>query len=250
MRINPRSLAFALTGLATAALLIAVTHWVYPLHSTPNAGHLLAWAMSALVGIQIALKGAPDLESWVGTTGQEDERDSSVPFGEQVVSEEMREGCIRFGSQNPICYLSTFTEDGEWPQVRTVLLWRAQYDGFYFILFSSKPMLRQIRQNPRVQVCFHQRGNGMLQAAQMRLSGQLEIIADRDLIGQARASPAIWRTLSRGEGQGQPVVCRLARYSARFWRMQDPLEGEFVRERPTPRVNRADSRRAMADTHS
>jgi uncharacterized pyridoxamine 5'-phosphate oxidase family protein len=52
-----------------------------------------------------------------------------------------------------VCSLATV--DGDQPRVRTFLLWRANEDGFYFETFNPKDVYKQLKSNPKVEMCFY-----------------------------------------------------------------------------------------------
>jgi len=66
------------------------------------------------------------------------------------------EDCIKFANDNPICYVAT--ADGDQPRVRAFGMWFADKTGFYFSTQASKAVCKQLKSNPKVEVCFYAPG--------------------------------------------------------------------------------------------
>ena len=60
--------------------------------------------------------------------------------------------CIDFASENPVSYIAT--TEGDQPRVRAFMMWFADKSGFYFHTGASKNVYRQLKTNPRIEVCF------------------------------------------------------------------------------------------------
>jgi len=130
--------------------------------------------------------------------------------------------CIAFARANPVCHLATV--DGDQPRVRTVLLWFADYSGFYFILLSPKSVSAQLKTNPKAEVCFLNHPDDIAGARQLRVSGRMELVNDRALQERATKDRAFLAELA-----GRPVdslveVFRLSHCDAHFWCMSDVLK--------------------------
>jgi uncharacterized pyridoxamine 5'-phosphate oxidase family protein len=75
---------------------------------------------------------------------------------------------ITFATENPVCQLARV--EGDQPRVRTLLMWYADESGFYFQTLSPKDMRRQLRENPKVKLCFYNSAADLMDAKQMRLT--------------------------------------------------------------------------------
>ena len=134
--------------------------------------------------------------------------------------------CIKFATENPICFVAT--ADGDQPRVRTLALWFASEGGFYFSVLSPKPVCRQLKANPKVEVCFYNHPSDLMQAKQMRVAGAVEFLDDEEL--QARAvEEGAWLD----EFAGQPVGplwanSRIPSGEAWFWTFAHTLKEEQV----------------------
>lgn len=84
-----------------------------------------------------------------------------------------KEELFKIMNENPVFHLATM--DGEQPRVRGMLLYRADEQGIIFHTASTKDVYRQIKKNPKVELCFQ--GQGI----QIRVSGTLENVEDENL---------------------------------------------------------------------
>lgn len=137
----------------------------------------------------------------------------------QPAQEEKRE-CIQFAAENPICSLATVDEkEHDRPHVRTVFLWRADDSGFYFVLFSSKHVSKQVKAHPTVELCFQNHPSNITDAKQLRVSGHMDLLEDRELKEQASHDRSILNTLA-GDGKDANIeVYMMSSYEMKFWQM-------------------------------
>ncbi len=129
--------------------------------------------------------------------------------------------CISFATEHPVCSLATV--DGDQPRVRTFLLWRANENGFYFETFNPKDVYEQLRNNPKVEICFFNHESDLEKAKTMRLSGEVEFLDDPDLKKQLLED---WPFLQDAE----PVLelFRVRSGEAFFWTMNDVLKEKEI----------------------
>ncbi|MBT8067800.1 MAG: pyridoxamine 5'-phosphate oxidase family protein [Gammaproteobacteria bacterium] len=129
--------------------------------------------------------------------------------------------CISFATEHPVCSLATV--DGNQPRVRTFLLWRADENGFYFETLNPKDVYEQLRNNPKVEICFFNHESDLEKAKTMRLSGEVEFLDDPDLKKQLLQD---WPFLQDAE----PVLelFRVRSGEAFFWTMNDVLKEKEI----------------------
>ena len=130
--------------------------------------------------------------------------------------------CIKFATENPVCYLATI--DGDQPRVRGLLMWFANEDGFYFATLSPKEMSKQLKKNPKVEVCFYNNPAELSDMKQMRLTGKAEFVDDE----------ALKKKVSEERGYlasfvGKPIgplweIFRIHAGEAHFWTLKDILK--------------------------
>lgn len=128
---------------------------------------------------------------------------------------------VTFALANPVCFLAS--GDGDQPHVRTVLLWKADSTGFYFILLSPKRVSAQLKKNAKAEVCFYNHAADLAQAKQMRVTGTMKLIKDPIMQAQAVTDRAFV-----GQFIGRPVddlieVFHLTAAKAHFWMLRDNL---------------------------
>lgn len=129
--------------------------------------------------------------------------------------------CIDFATQHPVCALATM--DGDQPRVRTFLLWRANENGFYFETFNPKDVYKQLKNNPKVEMCFYNNASDLENAKTMRLSGEVEFLDDPDLKKQLLQD---WSFLQ--EAEPVLVLFRIHSGEAFFWTMDDVLKEDEI----------------------
>lgn len=126
---------------------------------------------------------------------------------------------IRFASENPTCFIAT-NEDGQ-PRVRTVLLMRADNEGFFFETTSVKEFSKQLHKNPKVELCFYNYPENIMEAIQLRISGEVQYVTDNEIINEIYEKI---RPLSEAAGVDMRPnfeVFFIASGEAHFWTMQD-----------------------------
>ncbi len=138
--------------------------------------------------------------------------------------------CITFATENPVCFMAT--ADGNQPRVRTMMLWYADESGFYLVAPSTKALIEQLKRNPKVELCFFNNPTEVMNAKQLRVTGEVEFIDDeatKDRAYEARAflDQIVGRSL---RSITQPF--RVGSGEAHFWTMNDVLrEAELERVR-------------------
>mgnify|MGYP001556069185 FL=1 len=132
--------------------------------------------------------------------------------------------CREFALAHPACFFAT--TDGNQPRVRALLLWRADDNGFIFETQNPKQVYRQMKENPKVEVCFFNNEGELEKAKTLRVTGEVEFLNDADLKKQLMEE---WAFLKPAE----PVteLFRIKTGEAFFWTMAD-----FLKEQEIARV--------------
>ena len=130
--------------------------------------------------------------------------------------------CVKFATENPVCYVAT--TDGDQPRVRTLLMWFANDNGFYFGTFSPKQFCKQLEANPKVEMCFYNNAAELGDAKMMRVTGESEFLDDPELNGKIAQERGFLEQMA-----GQPLedlwrVFRIHTGEAHFWTMPDILK--------------------------
>lgn len=89
---------------------------------------------------------------------------------------------LKLVNENPAFHLATV--DGDQPRVRGMLLFRADENGFIFHTASTKDVFRQMKENPKAEMCFSCGGT------QIRVTGVMEQVFDEGLRAEIFAHPS------------------------------------------------------------
>jgi pyridoxamine 5'-phosphate oxidase len=127
--------------------------------------------------------------------------------------------CIEFANANPVCHLATV--DGDQARVRGVLMVSADESGFYYALLSPKQVCRQLRANPKVEVCYYNNPPELGGARQMRVTGVAELVNDPALIKKVARDRSFLEAVA-----GQPLepimeIWRISHGDAHFWTLAE-----------------------------
>jgi pyridoxamine 5'-phosphate oxidase len=136
--------------------------------------------------------------------------------------------CIKFANEHPTCYVAT--TDGDQPHVRALGMWFADDKGFYFQTESVKSIYTQLKNNNKVELCFHDPaapGVGTV----MRVAGKIEFVNDLSLRSKVINDRPFLTSLGIKEPEDPLlVVFRLYSGEAYFWTMADNMkEAEIER---------------------
>lgn len=130
--------------------------------------------------------------------------------------------CIKFASENPVCYIAT--DDGDQPRVRAFLMWFADESGFYFHTGFPKDVYKQLNRNPKVEICF----NTPKLDKMMRLAGEVEFLDDSDLRARLLEDRPFLKAFMKGPDNPLLAIFRIPRGEAWFWTMADNLKESEV----------------------
>jgi uncharacterized pyridoxamine 5'-phosphate oxidase family protein len=130
--------------------------------------------------------------------------------------------CIKFANDNPVCFMATI--DGDQARVRTLLMFFADENGFYFGTLSPKAFTQQLKENPKVEVCFYNNPSELQGAKQMRVTGVVEFLDDQALVDRITQERSFLEPLA-----GRPLadlweVFRIPAGEAHYWTLPDVLK--------------------------
>ena len=132
----------------------------------------------------------------------------------------------KFANEEKVCYLAT--TEGDQPRVRGFLMWYADESGFYFHTGATKSVCKQLRANPKIEVCFYRYKNAG-EGTMMRICGKVEFIENQELKEKLFNE----RPFLKKIGEGDPNLLQIFRiYTGEvyFWTMADNLiESEIPR---------------------
>jgi pyridoxamine 5'-phosphate oxidase len=130
------------------------------------------------------------------------------------------EDCIKFANQNPNSYLAT--TDGDQPRVRGMLMWFADKTGLYYNTGASKDLYKQLKANPKVEVCFFDSKSKNMD--QMRVTGQIEFISDMKIREKLVEARPFLKQMGFGANSPNLIVFRVAKCTAHFWTWESNLQ--------------------------
>ncbi len=137
---------------------------------------------------------------------------------------------IEFANKNPACYVATI--DGDQPRVRGFLLWFADETGFYFHTGTPKNVCKQLKKNPRIEVCFMAPSQDSSKMKMMRLAGKVKFLDDLKLKARLLEERPFLKAIGIGKPE-DPMLAVFKIYTgeAHFWTMENNM-----REEQTERV--------------
>ena len=127
--------------------------------------------------------------------------------------------CIEFANENARCHLAT--TDGDQPHLRVISMWFASEDGFYFCGLAPKNMWKQMKANPKVEICFFNNPSDFTDVRVLRVTGEVEFLEDLELKKRVLEDRPMYKTRGSGkpEDPAYPVM-RVAHGEAWFWTPQ------------------------------
>jgi len=134
--------------------------------------------------------------------------------------------CIKFATENPVCYLAT--ADGDQPRVRTWLMWYADTSGFYFVPLASKQVTEQLKQNPKLELCFYNNAADPADWKQMRVMGEAEFLEDEETLERAYENRSFLDPLLGFSAKPYLRPFRVPSGEAHFWTLADNLKESEV----------------------
>jgi pyridoxamine 5'-phosphate oxidase len=133
--------------------------------------------------------------------------------------------CIQFANANPLSYVAT--AEGDQPRVRALGFWFADETGFYFQTGDTKDFYRQLKRNPKTEVCFYHH-DGMI-GTMLRVAGEVEFIEDRSLKERVLRERPFLKSFGLTIDSPGLIIFRIAHGKAHFWTMENNLKPkEFI----------------------
>jgi uncharacterized pyridoxamine 5'-phosphate oxidase family protein len=127
--------------------------------------------------------------------------------------------CITFAQEHPFCFLATV--DGDQPRVRSSLAVIADETGFYFETFPGKHMSNQMHANPKVEICFFNGSNDLMEAKHMRVTGAVEFLDDPVILDRVYEKIKGLEPLAGGPFKHMLEIYCLRKGDIHFWTIND-----------------------------
>jgi uncharacterized pyridoxamine 5'-phosphate oxidase family protein len=136
--------------------------------------------------------------------------------------------CIKFANENPACYLAT--TDGDQPRVRGFLNWFSDATGYYFHTAATKQVYKQLKSNPKIEVCFFNPDNPPGVGTMMRMAGEVEFVEDSELRSRLLEERPFLKAFVSGPDDQVLQIFRIYTGEAHFWTMENNMrESEIER---------------------
>jgi uncharacterized pyridoxamine 5'-phosphate oxidase family protein len=120
--------------------------------------------------------------------------------------------CVDFANKVKVCYLATC--EGDQPRVRALLMWFADETGFYFQTQTVKRLYHQLKENPKVELCFWDPKEGKM----LRISGKVEFLEDMELKQRCLEERPFLREMGiKGPEDPTLAIFRMKEGEAFFW---------------------------------
>jgi pyridoxamine 5'-phosphate oxidase len=131
--------------------------------------------------------------------------------------------CIAFATEHPFCSLAT--TDGDQPRVRTFMFWFGDEHGFYFETLAPKEVCKQLKSNPKVEVCFFNNATEPQEWKMMRVTGTIEFLDDLGLKKKLLEDLPLMKNVGTGKPE-DPIfqIFRISASQAHFWTLADILK--------------------------
>ena len=123
--------------------------------------------------------------------------------------------CIDFVLKNPNGF--TATAEGDQQHVRPLTVWRADETGIYFFLPKFKQVYRQLRENPKIEIAFHQPGTPPDLGTLLRVTGRFEFLDDTDTRKRLFDMHPWLKQLGDGTDNPMVAIFRIAEGEFSFW---------------------------------
>jgi pyridoxamine 5'-phosphate oxidase len=135
--------------------------------------------------------------------------------------------CVRFAKENPVTFIGTV--EGDQPRVRAFSMWFADMSGFYYHTGTTKDVFRQLKKNPKVELCFCTSPGPAMKM--MRVTGTVEFLDKAYEERLYRDRPWVKDLMKNAPKESQLAMFRVPHGEARFWTVEMNL-----RERDVPRI--------------
>ena len=127
--------------------------------------------------------------------------------------------CQKFAQHFPLCAFATSA--GSQPRVRTLLLWAVTGDAFWFHTGASTHLAKEIKKNPKVEICYTAPPTPPLPARMMRVTGFCESVEDKRMKARLlEERPSLVSLGFKGPDDPDLVLLRVHSGEIRFFSME------------------------------
>jgi pyridoxamine 5'-phosphate oxidase len=132
--------------------------------------------------------------------------------------------CIKFANEVKLCFLATVESDQ--PRVRALGFWFADETGFYFQTGDLKQFYRQLKINPKTELCFYKHENPT--GTMLRIAGKVEFIDDVKLKEKVLQERPFLKSFGLTINSPGLIIFRVSHGEAHFWTMENNLKPKDI----------------------
>lgn len=132
--------------------------------------------------------------------------------------------CIKFANENPVAWLAT--ADGEQPRVRGMGMWYADETGFYFQTATMKDMVRQLKENGKVEFAFYHPDD--MVGTMLRVNGEIEFVEDVEVKKRVLKDRPFLTEFGLTADGPELVVFKISTGEAHFWDWESNLKPKEI----------------------
>ena len=125
--------------------------------------------------------------------------------------------CVDFANDVKVGFLAT--NDKGQPRVRALGMWYADETGFYLQTGAMKDLYRQLKADPRVELCFWKPGE--MSGKMLRAEGKIEFLNDKEMKKKCIQDRPFLKSFGMTADSPELIIFRLGKGQAYFWTMQD-----------------------------
>ena len=107
-------------------------------------------------------------------------------------------------------------------------MWFADETGVYFHTGSTKKVYKQLKENPKIEVCFYNPGSTPDAGKMLRITGEVEFLNDAKLQERLMSERPFLQDLRKARPDVEVVIFRIFKGVAHFWTMMDNLDEENI----------------------
>ena len=128
--------------------------------------------------------------------------------------------CINFANENPIAWLATSEE--EQSHVKTLGMWFADKNGFYFQIGFTKDVYKQLLKNPKVEVGFYKPRK--MSGTMMQVTGEAEFVENIEMKKKVLEDRPFLKEFSLTPDNPALVIFQISKGKVHFWNIATNLE--------------------------
>ena len=134
--------------------------------------------------------------------------------------------CIDFANDVKLAFLATTEKDQ--PRVRALGFWFADETGFYFQTGDIKSFYKQLKANPKTEVCFYKPMPGNVTGTMLRIAGEVEFLNDIKLKEKVLEERPFLKSFGMTIGSPGLIIFRIAYGQAHFWTMETNMKPKEI----------------------